>query len=92
MINIVSEALLSIRAQRWPWGNQIAVKKKQFEGFSLKDVEGSSDDLTSSDDGETIVNQQPRNTKKQPTDSPDDWDMKQWKKGDTKLQLLQINC
>ena len=42
--------------------------------------------MTSSDDEEIIVNQQPRNRKKQTTDSPDGWDMKLWKKGDTKLQ------
>ena len=59
----------------------------EFEGFSSEDDEGSTDDdLTSSDDEEIIVNQQPRNRKKQTTDSPDGWDMKLWKKGDTKLQ------
>ena len=61
----------------------------RIEGFSSKDVESSTDDdLTSSDDEETIVNQQPRNKKKQATDPPDSWDMKHWKKEDTKLQLL----
>ena len=59
----------------------------EFEGFSSEDDEGSTDDdLTSSDDEEIIVNQQPKNRKKQATDSPDGWDMKLWKKGDTKLQ------
>ena len=59
----------------------------ESEGFSSEDDEGSTDDdLTSSDDEEIIVNQQPRNRKKQTTDSPDGWDMKLWKKGNTKLQ------
>ena len=61
----------------------------KFEGFSSEDDEGSTgDDLTLSDDEKIIVNQQPRNRKKQATDSPDGWDMKLWKKGDTKLQPL----
>ena len=61
----------------------------EFEGFSSEDNEGSTDDdLTSSDDEETIVTQQPRNRKKQATDSLDGRDMKQWKKGDIKLQPL----
>ena len=61
----------------------------EFEGFSSVDDEGSTDDdLTSSDDEEIIINRQPKNRKKQATDSPDGWDMKLWKKGDTKLQPL----
>ena len=61
----------------------------EFEGFSSEDNEGSTDDdLTSSDDEETIVTQQPRNRKKQATDSLDGWEMKQWKKGNIKLQPL----
>ena len=44
--------------------------------------------MTSSDDEEIIVNQQPKNRKKQATDSPDGWDMNLWKMGDTKLQPL----
>ena len=61
----------------------------EFEGFFSEDVERSTDDdWTSSDDEETIVNQQPRNRKKQATDSPDSWYMKLRKKGDTKLQPL----
>ena len=52
-------------------------------------MKGSTDDdLTSSDDEEIIINRQPKNRKKQATDSPDGWDMKLWKKGDTKLQPL----
>ena len=53
-----------------------------------KDEGSTDDDFTSSDDEEIIVNQQPKNRKKQATDSPDGWDMKLWKKGDTKLQPL----
>ena len=61
----------------------------EFEGFSSEDDERSTDDdLTSSDDKEIIVNQQPRNRKKQAIDSPGGWDMKLWEKGDTKLQPL----
>ena len=60
----------------------------EFEGFSSEDVKGSTDNWTSSDDEESIVNQQPGNTKKQATDSPDGWAMNLWKKADTKLQPL----
>ena len=61
----------------------------EFEGFSSEDDEGSTDDdLTTSDDEEIIVNQLPRNRKKQATDFPDEWDMKLWKKRDTKFQPL----
>ena len=61
----------------------------EFEGFSSEDNEGSTDDdLTSTDDEQTIVNQQPRNRKKQATDSPDGWDIKHWKKGGIPLQPL----
>ena len=45
---------------------------KKIEGFSLEDAEGSTNDnLTSSDDKETFVNQQQKNRKKQAIDSPD---------------------
>ena len=68
--------------------NQLLIFDECFSSVD-DEAEGSTDDdLTSSDDEEIIVNQQPKNRKKQATDSLDGWDMNLWNKGDTKLQAL----